>query len=88
MIVLFKVGYLSIQESGMPALSKSFSSADIIFFIYLYQKWIYPIDLKRVNEFGVTGEELAGKVPSQDDNVKNGNAITANGETVSDKKKD
>ena len=29
---------------------------DVIFFIFLYQKWIYPVDLKRVNEFGVTGE--------------------------------
>ncbi|XP_028409699.1 cleft lip and palate transmembrane protein 1 homolog [Dendronephthya gigantea] len=31
---------------------------DVIFFIYLYQKWIYPIDYKRVNEFGVSGEDL------------------------------
>lgn len=31
---------------------------DVIFFIYLYQKWIYPIDLKRVNEFGISGEDL------------------------------
>jgi hypothetical protein len=29
---------------------------DIIFFIYLYQKWIYPVDKKRANEFGTTGE--------------------------------
>jgi hypothetical protein len=25
---------------------------DVVFFIYLYQRWIYPIDKKRVNEFG------------------------------------
>ena len=25
---------------------------DIIFFIYLYQRWVYPIDTTRVNEFG------------------------------------
>ena len=25
---------------------------DIIFFIFLYQKWIYRVDYKRVNEFG------------------------------------
>ncbi|CAB3989747.1 cleft lip and palate transmembrane 1 homolog [Paramuricea clavata] len=31
---------------------------DVIFFIYLYQKWIYPIDYKRVNEFGVSGDDL------------------------------
>ncbi|KAG2382482.1 hypothetical protein C9374_005062 [Naegleria lovaniensis] len=30
---------------------------DVIFFIYLYQRWIYPVDPKRVNEFGQTGEE-------------------------------
>lgn len=32
---------------------------DIIFLIYLYQKWIYPVDHKRVNEFGVSGEDIA-----------------------------
>lgn len=31
---------------------------DIIFIIYLYQRWIYRVDLKRVNEFGVSGEDL------------------------------
>ena len=31
--------------------------ADIIFLIYLYQRWIYPVDRKRVNEFGFGGEE-------------------------------
>lgn len=30
---------------------------DIVFFIYLYQRWIYPVDKKRRNEFGLTGEE-------------------------------
>lgn len=30
---------------------------DVIFFIYLYQRWNYPIDHKRVNEFGLGGEE-------------------------------
>merc|ERR1719427_2035331 len=29
---------------------------DVIFFIYLYQRWNYPIDRTRVNEFGLTGE--------------------------------
>ena len=29
---------------------------DVIFFIYLYQRWNYPIDRSRVNEFGLTGE--------------------------------
>lgn len=31
--------------------------ADIIFLIYLYQRWIYPVDRKRVNEFGFGGED-------------------------------
>ena len=29
---------------------------DIIFFIYLYQRWMYPVDKKRTNEFGTSGE--------------------------------
>ncbi|CAF1488397.1 unnamed protein product [Rotaria magnacalcarata] len=29
---------------------------DIIFFIYLYQRYIYPVDRKRLNEFGTSGE--------------------------------
>ena len=31
--------------------------ADIIFLIYLYQRWKYPVDKSRVNEFGFGGEE-------------------------------
>lgn len=31
---------------------------DIIFLIYLYQRWIYRVDHRRVNEFGVSGEEI------------------------------
>ena len=31
--------------------------ADIIFLIYVYQRWIYPVDKKRVNEFGFGGED-------------------------------
>ena len=30
---------------------------DIVFFCYLYQRWLYPVDKSRVNEFGTTGEE-------------------------------
>ncbi|KRT78761.1 hypothetical protein AMK59_7732 [Oryctes borbonicus] len=29
---------------------------DIVFLIYLYQRWIYPVDRKRTNEFGYSGE--------------------------------
>ncbi|OQS03337.1 CLPTM1-like membrane protein [Thraustotheca clavata] len=30
---------------------------DIIFFVYLYQRWIYRVDKSRINEFGQGGEE-------------------------------
>ena len=32
--------------------------ADVIFFIYLYQRYIYRVDPTRVNEFGVSQEML------------------------------
>ena len=34
---------------------------DLVFLIYLYQRWIYPVDTKRVNEFGQTGDETEKK---------------------------
>ncbi|XP_028409930.1 cleft lip and palate transmembrane protein 1-like protein [Dendronephthya gigantea] len=30
---------------------------DIVFVIYLYQRWLYPVDVKRANEFGVSYED-------------------------------
>ncbi|CAF2807681.1 unnamed protein product [Rotaria sp. Silwood2] len=36
---------------------------DIIFFIYLYQRYIYPVDRTRVNEFGTTGETDSSIIP-------------------------
>src|ERR1700722_11719885 len=36
---------------------------DIIFFIYLYQRYIYPVDRTRVNEYGTTGETDSAVVP-------------------------
>ncbi|KAJ6645868.1 Cleft lip and palate transmembrane protein 1 [Pseudolycoriella hygida] len=41
---------------------------DIVFFIFLYQRWIYKVDHKRVNEFGFSKEmedEAAKKVALQ-----------------------
>ncbi|CAI5443868.1 unnamed protein product [Caenorhabditis angaria] len=50
---------------------------DIIFLIYLYQKWIYRVDYSRTNEFGGTGE-----------NAENPAEILAeNSETPSETKK-
>merc|ERR1711935_86101 len=31
---------------------------DIVFFIFLYQKYVYRVDLSRVNEFGYSGEMM------------------------------
>ncbi len=30
---------------------------DVIFFVYLYQKWKYKVDYSRVNEFGQGGDD-------------------------------
>jgi hypothetical protein len=41
----------------MPTLHRlSVFRDDLIFLIYVYQRWIYPVDKKRVNEFGFGGE--------------------------------
>eukprot|EP00192_Tetraselmis_astigmatica_P002483 CAMPEP_0117689678 /NCGR_PEP_ID=MMETSP0804-20121206/24651_1 /TAXON_ID=1074897 /ORGANISM="Tetraselmis astigmatica, Strain CCMP880" /LENGTH=575 /DNA_ID=CAMNT_0005502533 /DNA_START=94 /DNA_END=1822 /DNA_ORIENTATION=+ len=34
---------------------------DLVFFIYLYQRWLYPVDKTRVNEFGLAYEEDKGE---------------------------
>jgi len=39
---------------------------DIIFFIYLYQRYIYPVDRTRLNEFGTTGETDSALVPTDE----------------------
>lgn len=38
---------------------------DIVFFIFLYQRWIYRVDPRRVNEFGTSGDSPVDK-PKQD----------------------
>lgn len=38
---------------------------DVVFFIYLYQRWIYRVDPTRMNEFGTSGEAPA-PLPAQD----------------------
>eukprot|EP00268_Persea_americana_P067538 TRINITY_DN930_c0_g1_i1.p1 TRINITY_DN930_c0_g1~~TRINITY_DN930_c0_g1_i1.p1 ORF type:complete len:593 (+),score=110.97 TRINITY_DN930_c0_g1_i1:118-1896(+) len=45
----------------MPMLHRlSVFRDDVIFLIYLYQRWVYPVDRKRVNEFGFGGEDEDG----------------------------
>nr|KAG5707486.1 hypothetical protein BaRGS_011990 [Batillaria attramentaria] len=34
---------------------------DVVFLVYLYQRWLYPVDKTRVNEFGMSFEDEAGK---------------------------
>lgn len=34
---------------------------DVVFVIYLYQRWLYPVDMKRVNEFGVSYDDEDGE---------------------------
>jgi len=47
---------------------------DVIFFIYLYQRWIYRVDYTRVNEFGQGGEdeneELIRKAKEEEEKKK------------------
>lgn len=40
-------------------------SIDVVFFIYLYQRWIYRVDPNRVNEFGTSGVERSKDSPAQ-----------------------
>ncbi|XP_033626707.1 cleft lip and palate transmembrane protein 1-like protein [Asterias rubens] len=39
---------------------------DIIFVLYLYQRWLYPVDKKRVNEYGMSFEEKENAVTNEE----------------------
>jgi hypothetical protein len=39
---------------------------DVIFFIYLYQRYVYKVDYTRINEFGQGGEEEAPEEKTAD----------------------
>ncbi|KAH9571576.1 hypothetical protein CY35_02G100600 [Sphagnum magellanicum] len=42
----------------MPTLHRlSVFRDDLVFLVYLYQRWVYPVDKKRVNEFGFGGTD-------------------------------
>ncbi|GER27957.1 cleft lip and palate transmembrane protein [Striga asiatica] len=50
----------------MPILHRlSVFRDDVIFLIYLYQRWVYPVDKKRVNEFGFGGEDEQATTTTQ-----------------------
>lgn len=63
-----------------------------MFFIALYQRWIYPIDPKRVNEFGTTGETLQSAASvqqeSKDSTATENDSTAPKADVVSDKKND
>jgi len=44
---------------------------DLVFLVFLYQRWIYPVDKKRVNEFGQGGDDEG------DQNINNNNTAIA-----------
>ncbi|PHT30889.1 hypothetical protein CQW23_27226 [Capsicum baccatum] len=51
----------------MPMLHRlSVFRDDVIFLIYLYQRWVYPVDKKRVNEFGFAAEDVDQAASSSD----------------------
>lgn len=49
---------------------------DLIFLVYLYQRWIYPVDQKRPNEFGQVGAD-----DEKSDNKDKEQLLVANGST-------
>ncbi|EXJ83704.1 hypothetical protein A1O1_07328 [Capronia coronata CBS 617.96] len=52
---------------------------DVIFFVWLYQKWAYKVDYTRVNEFGQGGDET-------DEDEEEDEGETKDGGSTSDKK--
>lgn len=50
--------------------------ADIVFFVFLYQKWVYKVDHRRVNEFGFSGEDTDTKelLPAEQPAIEGGDA--------------
>ncbi|KAI9923241.1 hypothetical protein PsorP6_001463 [Peronosclerospora sorghi] len=57
---------------------------DLIFFIYLYQRWKYPVDAKRTNEFGQGPVEDEGESNAVEDAARTGNSdASATPESVS-----
>ena len=43
---------------------------DVIFFVYLYQKWKYKVDYSRVNEFGQGGDDEDAVESKKEDTLK------------------
>ena len=63
---------------------------DVIFFIYLYQRWIYRVDYSRINEFGQVSEESVVVKSTDENNVPGVTSSITTDESVThtDKKND
>lgn len=57
-LVSFLVQVYALHVVGQNLQYKYLSFSDIVFFIFLYQRYIYRIDPKRVNEFGTSQDML------------------------------
>lgn len=65
-----------------------FPFTDIVFFIFLYQRYIYKVDKSRVNEFGFSGEmEEKNKQQSLLSNGEVSEAVAAIEDTPADNEK-
>ncbi|KAK8921922.1 hypothetical protein KSP39_PZI019958 [Platanthera zijinensis] len=63
----------------MPTLHRlSVFRDDVIFLIYIYQRWIYPVDKARVNEFGFGGEQDQSLVNNGSAGAEDSNASDEN----------
>jgi hypothetical protein len=58
-----------------------FFFVDVVFFIFLYQRWIYPIDPTRLNEFGTSQEMLEQNGNAVTDQSESGTAVTDQSES-------
>ncbi|KMZ57665.1 putative Cleft lip and palate transmembrane protein [Zostera marina] len=71
----------------MPTLHRiSVFRDDLIFLIYIYQRWVYPVDKKRVNEFGFGGEDEKDENQSLINNDTAATLLTSYSAAEGDKK--
>lgn len=65
-ILLSTLAFSPNLANSVTDISSVFCHADVIFLIYLYQRWVYPVDKKRVNEFGFAAEDVDQAASSSD----------------------
>merc|ERR1712029_691017 len=61
---------------------------DIVFFIFLYQRYIYRVDHTRVNEFGFSGEMLDEQSKKKSLETEDKKSLKTDKKSLEDKKKD